>query len=196
MVTMLIGIANILLSVLGTLVLIHVVLSLLINFNVVNLHNELVRGIYTGLEALLNPIYRPFRKIVPNMGGIDWAPLSAAHHHPDSARPGLGFLRLPHIVLSRAVAQPWRISGAHLLLAVRVTPRSSREIVEGIWHDADGGAWLSVKVRAAPDDGQANKAVIALLAKTLGLAQICHHFGKWCRCPVEAAATCMYDIRN
>jgi uncharacterized protein YggU (UPF0235/DUF167 family) len=67
------------------------------------------------------------------------------------------------------VAQPWRISGAHLLLAVRVTPRSSREIVEGIWHDADGGAWLSVKVRAAPDDGQANKAVIALLAKTLGL---------------------------
>ena len=74
MITMIVGIANILLSVLGTLVLIHVVLSLLVSFNVINTRNELVRTIYNGLESFLNPIYAPFRKIVPAMGGIDWAP--------------------------------------------------------------------------------------------------------------------------
>lgn len=74
MVNMLIGIANILLTALGTLVLINVVLSLLISFNVVNTQNELVRTVHNALETLLNPLYAPFRKLVPNMGGIDWAP--------------------------------------------------------------------------------------------------------------------------
>ncbi|HMT43961.1 MAG TPA: DUF167 family protein [Chakrabartia sp.] len=63
---------------------------------------------------------------------------------------------------------PWRANADGVLLAVRVTPRASKEAVEGVWHDADGAAWLAVKVRAAPDDGQANKAVIALISKTLG----------------------------
>jgi hypothetical protein len=67
------------------------------------------------------------------------------------------------------MGQPWRISGDGVQLAVRVTPRASKEGAEGVWHDADGAAWLAVKVRAAPDDGQANKAVIALLAKALGV---------------------------
>ncbi len=65
------------------------------------------------------------------------------------------------------MGQPWRKSGNGVQLAVRVTPRASKEVIEGVWHDADGAAWLAIKVRAAPDDGQANKAVIALLAKAL-----------------------------
>lgn len=63
----------------------------------------------------------------------------------------------------------WRESKDGLHLAVRVTPRASKDAVDGLWRDADGATWLAVKVRAAPDDGQANKAVIALLAKLLGL---------------------------
>lgn len=50
------------------------------------------------------------------------------------------------------------------LVAVRVQPRASREAVEG-WHD---GA-LRVRVTAAPVDGDANRAVLRLLARALGL---------------------------
>jgi uncharacterized protein (TIGR00251 family) len=50
-------------------------------------------------------------------------------------------------------------------LTVRVTPRASRDAVEGF--DAEGR--LRVRVRAAPADGQANAAVAELLAKVLGL---------------------------
>jgi len=50
-------------------------------------------------------------------------------------------------------------------LHVRVTPRSSREAIEGF--DADGV--LRVRVSAPPADGAANAAVAKLLAKALGL---------------------------
>ena len=53
-------------------------------------------------------------------------------------------------------------------LAVRVTPRGGRDAVEGWTHDADGRPLLRVRVAAAASDGQANAAVIALLAKMLG----------------------------
>ena len=51
------------------------------------------------------------------------------------------------------------------LLTVRVTPRSSREKVE-----LDGDT-VRIWVMAAPTDGQANEAVIRILAKRLGLAK-------------------------
>jgi hypothetical protein len=53
-------------------------------------------------------------------------------------------------------------------LAVRVTPRGGRDAVEGWTTDADGRPLLKVRVAAAATDGQANAAVIALLAKALG----------------------------
>jgi uncharacterized protein YggU (UPF0235/DUF167 family) len=49
-------------------------------------------------------------------------------------------------------------------LTLRVTPRSSRNLLE--WNDGDLKAWVS----AAPTDGQANEAVIKLLAHRLGIA--------------------------
>lgn len=52
-------------------------------------------------------------------------------------------------------------------LAVRVTPRSSREAVDGF--DAEGR--LALRVTAAPADGEANAAVTRLLARALGLPQ-------------------------
>jgi uncharacterized protein YggU (UPF0235/DUF167 family) len=67
------------------------------------------------------------------------------------------------------VTQPWREVGGAVILGVRATPRSSRDDVGGCWRDAEGQSWLSVKVRAAPDDGAANKAVIVALAKALAL---------------------------
>jgi uncharacterized protein YggU (UPF0235/DUF167 family) len=53
-------------------------------------------------------------------------------------------------------------------LAVRVTPRGGRDAVEGWMRDAEGRAVLKLRVAAAAADGQANAAVVALLAKALG----------------------------
>ena len=57
------------------------------------------------------------------------------------------------------------------LLAVRVTPKASRNEVIGLYTAADGAVSLSVKVTAAPDKGKANKAVTSLLAKKIGVAK-------------------------
>lgn len=46
-----------------------------------------------------------------------------------------------------------------------VTPKASRNRIEGVRHEADGGAVLRVAVTVAPEDGKANAAVIKLLAK-------------------------------
>lgn len=48
---------------------------------------------------------------------------------------------------------------------VRVTPRASREGIEGCRAEADGGVALIAKVTAAPADGKANAALLRLLAK-------------------------------
>jgi len=53
-------------------------------------------------------------------------------------------------------------------IAVRVTPRGGRDAVEGWRRDAAGRPVLKVRVAAAAADGQANAAVLALLAKALG----------------------------
>jgi uncharacterized protein len=54
-----------------------------------------------------------------------------------------------------------------VILAVRVTPRGGRDAVEGWMRDSAGRAVLKVRVAAAAADGQANTAVLALLAKAL-----------------------------
>ena len=53
----------------------HVIMSWLINFQVLNLRQPIVAQIWDGLNRLLEPLYRPIRQILPNMGGLDLAPL-------------------------------------------------------------------------------------------------------------------------
>lgn len=53
---------------------------------------------------------------------------------------------------------------------VRLTPKSSRDAVEGVAEAADGRRHLLARVRAVPEDGKANKGLEKLLAKTLGVA--------------------------
>jgi uncharacterized protein YggU (UPF0235/DUF167 family) len=55
--------------------------------------------------------------------------------------------------------------------AVRVTPKGGRDAVEGWTTDAAGRRLLKVRVAAAAADGAANAAVIALIAKALGVAR-------------------------
>lgn len=63
---------------------------------------------------------------------------------------------------------PLRPGRGGLLLAVRVTPKSSRDEVTGLHVAADGAVSLAVKVTAPPDKGKANKAVIETLARATG----------------------------
>ena len=56
-------------------VLAAVILSLLIAFNVVNTYNPFVRTLWEALRAVTEPLLRPIRRLLPNTGGIDFAPL-------------------------------------------------------------------------------------------------------------------------
>jgi len=56
-----------------------------------------------------------------------------------------------------------------LRIALRVTPNAGADRIEGIEARDDGLCVLRVRVRAVPDRGKANAAVIALLAKQLDL---------------------------
>ncbi|MEA5159190.1 YggT family protein [Cereibacter johrii] len=53
----------------------HIIMSWLINFEVLNLRQPLVGQIWDGLSRLLEPIYSKVRRILPSMGGLDLAPL-------------------------------------------------------------------------------------------------------------------------
>lgn len=64
---------------------------------------------------------------------------------------------------------PWRIGRSGLSVTVRLTPRGGRDALEGIETLADGKAVLKARVRAAPTEGEANAALVALLARALGL---------------------------
>ncbi|WP_338501639.1 YggT family protein [Sphingomonas kaistensis] len=71
----LLEIAAILLNVLWWLIIIQVILSWLIAFNVLNTQSEGMRRFLTGLDRFLEPLYRPFRKILPDFGGLDLSPV-------------------------------------------------------------------------------------------------------------------------
>ena len=55
-------------------------------------------------------------------------------------------------------------------LFVRLTPKSARDMIEGVEATDDGRAHLKARVRAVPEDGKANAALEKLLAKWLGIA--------------------------
>ena len=74
MVNALFGIAQYLLSILSIIVIVQVIMSLLISFNVINIHQPFIRSVYEVLERLTEPLYRPIRRILPDLGMIDFSP--------------------------------------------------------------------------------------------------------------------------
>ena len=61
----------------------------------------------------------------------------------------------------------WSQDGDDLILAIRLTPGASRDDIAGCWTDENGADWLSARVRAVPEKGKANAALIVLVAKRL-----------------------------
>ncbi|MBB2962231.1 hypothetical protein FHU13_002623 [Methylobacterium sp. R2-1] len=64
---------------------------------------------------------------------------------------------------------PFTLDTDGLVLAVRLTPRASRTGLDGVRTEADGRPILSLRVAAPPVDGAANAALIAFVARSLGL---------------------------
>jgi uncharacterized protein (TIGR00251 family) len=64
----------------------------------------------------------------------------------------------------------WSPTPDGIVVLVRLTPRSGRDAIEGVEQLADGRSVLKARVRAAASEGEANAALIKLLAKTLGVA--------------------------
>jgi len=65
---------------------------------------------------------------------------------------------------------PWRREGEDkLLLFVRLTPKSAADKIEGSQGLSDGSTVLKIRVRAVPEDGKANRALLELLSKNLGV---------------------------
>ena len=69
-----------------------------------------------------------------------------------------------------AAARPWTVTADCLALAVRLTPKGGRDSVDGMEQLADGRSVLKVRVRAAASEGEANAALVNLIAKTIGVA--------------------------
>jgi uncharacterized protein (TIGR00251 family) len=65
------------------------------------------------------------------------------------------------------LARPWRLATDGVFVSVRVTPKGGRDAVDGIATLADGACVLKVRVRSAAHEGEANAALIRLLARTL-----------------------------
>lgn len=53
----------------------NIIISWLINFQVLNVRQPLVAQLWYGLQKILQPIYAPIRRMLPQTGGLDFAPL-------------------------------------------------------------------------------------------------------------------------
>ncbi|WP_447932993.1 YggT family protein [Sphingopyxis fribergensis] len=72
---MLLQIVHIILTVLWWFIIAQAVMSWLIAFNVINTHNQFVGQLWMVLDRITEPLYRPFRRIMPDFGGLDLTPM-------------------------------------------------------------------------------------------------------------------------
>jgi YggT family protein len=75
--TSLLQILLLVLDVVWWIIILHVIMSWLISFNVLNRNQPFVWQVWSGLERLLEPVYAPIRRILPSMGGLDLSPIVA-----------------------------------------------------------------------------------------------------------------------
>jgi len=67
------------------------------------------------------------------------------------------------------VGTPWSTSSGGVILTVRLTPKGGRDAIDGIETMSNNRAVLKIRVRAAPSEGEANAALIKLIAKAVGV---------------------------
>jgi YggT family protein len=68
-------IIQILLTAIWWIIIIQAIMSWLIAFNVINTYNDFVRSVWVALDRMTAPLYRPIRRIMPDLGALDLSPL-------------------------------------------------------------------------------------------------------------------------
>ena len=68
-------ILSMILDIVWFIIIAHIIMGWLINFQVLNLRQPLVQQIWDGLNRILNPVYNRVRSFLPNTGSLDLAPL-------------------------------------------------------------------------------------------------------------------------
>ena len=144
------------------------IMSWLVAFGVINVRNQFIRVVVDLLYRLTEPLLRPIRRFLPNLGGVDISPiillLGLVLHPEPSARVCLAGAD----PLKPAADPPFlRRTGAGVTIELRAQPRARRCLLSG----AARGA-LKAAVTAPAEDGKANKAVIELLAARMAAAEI------------------------
>ena len=66
---------------------------------------------------------------------------------------------------------PCRSHDGYVSVTIRLTPNGGRDAIDGIETDAQGERHLKVRVRAVPEKGLANKALVVVVAKAAGVAK-------------------------
>jgi len=92
-----------------------------------------------------------------------------ANQGDDVSRQRSLFDAPPKVATAEPSAYPCRATKEGVELFIRATPKAAKERIDGTVLDADGRAYLKIYVTAAPEDNQANKAIISILAKMFSL---------------------------
>lgn len=71
----LLSIISLVINILVAIFIVQMVLSLLVAFNVVNTYNEFVRRLMYALDRVTEPMLRPIRRFMPDLGGLDFSPM-------------------------------------------------------------------------------------------------------------------------
>ena len=71
----LLRIVEVLLNIVWWIIVVQAILSWLIAFNVINTSNDLVHSVWTALQRMTEPMYRPIRRVLPDFGALDLSPL-------------------------------------------------------------------------------------------------------------------------
>lgn len=66
---------NMLINLVFWIIIIQVILSWLVAFDILNLRQPFVYQVWNGLNRLTEPLFRPIRNVLPDMGGIDLSPM-------------------------------------------------------------------------------------------------------------------------
>jgi uncharacterized protein (TIGR00251 family) len=94
--------------------------------------------------------------------------------------------------------RPWAATAGGVVVNVRLTPKGGRDSVDGIETAADGRPVLKARVRAAPSEGEANDALVRLIAKVVGVpprdvALIAGHSARLKRLKIAGAAVALAE---
>ena len=71
----LLRIVEVLLNIVWWIIVVQAILSWLLAFNVINQSNDFVRSVWTALQRMTEPLYRPIRRVLPDFGALDLSPL-------------------------------------------------------------------------------------------------------------------------